>query len=111
MGRWAQRQRRGSSPGPTSDVLATVTIVSVQGTGTEWIITFDAPISCNVGLGDTNFAASDATTSTCTGAAGSACSVTDDSSLGYVSGLPWNLFAQPNWLNNPIAGPQAGTTV
>lgn len=111
MGRWSQQSRRGGGGGaPTAITPNIVNLLDVHGDGTGWVLTFDGPISCNVGLGDTEFEASDATTSTCAGAAGNQCSISDDSSLGYIAGFPWQLTGQPNWLNTPVVFPAAGTT-
>jgi hypothetical protein len=111
MVRWAQRRVRGGGGGPTTAPAPTpVSIVDVHADGTDWVLTFSGPVSCNTATADANFLVGDATFFQCDGAAGSLASGSDDGSAGYVPGLAWNLTAQPAWLNTPIAGPQTGTT-
>jgi hypothetical protein len=112
MGRWAQQRRRGGGPPASSAITPnTVTLLSVRSDGTDWILTFDGPITTLFISDSVNFLVGDASFFTNQGSAGSACSGVDDNSAGYVPGLAWALTGQPDWLLTPIAGPSSGTTI
>lgn len=112
MGRWATNRRRGGGGGaPGSITPNAVSIVSVRGDGTDWVITFDGPISTNLVADAVNFLIGDASFFQNDGSVGAALSGTDDGTAGYVSGVAWALTAQPDWLNTPIVGPQSGSTI
>jgi hypothetical protein len=88
-----------------------VSIVSIEGLGTDWKITFNGPISINLASPDAALLIGDASFFDATGVVGVAVAGADDGTGGYVSGLAWNLASQPSWLATPIAGPQAGVTI
>lgn len=112
MGRWAQRARRGGGGGPAVPITPNpVSIVSVRGDGTGWVITFDGPVSTNLVSDAVNFLVGDASFFSCDSSVGASVDGTDDGSGGYVSGLAWFLTGQPDWLNTTIVGPQSGTTI
>lgn len=112
MGRWAQRRRRATQGESTTPPTPNpVSIVSVRGDGTDWVITFSGPITTLLVSDAVNFLIGDASFFQNDGSVGAALSGTDDGTGGYVAGVNWDLTGQPDWLVTPIAGPQSGTTV
>ncbi len=110
MGRYAQNRRRGGSP-PTPPVITpALTILSVAVSGATCLITFNGPVTVNVGaLADNTFFIGGVPAIAAAGGGGSTATLAFGSSR--TSGQPWLLTSPTPAFCTQVVNTGGGTTI